>query len=156
MIITRRALEVGTAGLTGAFGAAVAASSLENGIGWSSAGVDAGTFPFITGLLVLGGSLFNLARGWPGNRRRIIDGHDLKQIGGLFLPALAYVAAIPLLGMHVASAVYLLATLTVRRDTSPLRALGLALGAAVLLYVLFDRLFQVPLPRGLLGNALGY
>ena len=37
-MISRRALEVTTALLTGAFGATVAVSSLDNGIGWSSAG----------------------------------------------------------------------------------------------------------------------
>ena len=157
MIITRRGLEVGTAALTGAFGGAVVASSLEHGIGWSSAaGVDAGTFPFITGALILAGSLFNLVAGWLGSRRRVIDGHDLKKIGGLFLPALAYVAVIPLIGMHVASALYLLATLTLQKHMSPLRALALAAATAVSLYVLFDWMFQVTLPRGLLGDALGF
>jgi Tripartite tricarboxylate transporter TctB family len=156
MIITRRGLEVGTAALTGAFGAAVVASSLEHGIGWSSAGVDAGTFPFLTGALILAGSLFNLVAGWLGSRRRVIDGHDLKKIGGLFLPALAYVAVIPLIGMHVASALYLLATLTLQKHMSPLRALALAVVTAISLYVLFDWMFQVTLPRGLLGDALGF
>ena len=48
-MISRRALEVATAVLTGGFGVAVMVQSLDNGIGWSSAGVDAGTFPFLTG-----------------------------------------------------------------------------------------------------------
>lgn len=156
MIITRRGLEVGTAALTGAFGAAVVASSMEHGIGWSSAGVEAGTFSFITGLLILGGSLLNVVLGWLGSRRKIIDGHDLGKIAALFGPALAYVALIPLLGMHVASAVYLFATLAVQKHMTPVRALVLAVVTAVSLYVLFDWLFQVTLPRGLLGNALGF
>jgi hypothetical protein len=44
-MISRRLLEILTASLTGAFGLAVAISSVDNGIGWSSDGVDAGTFP---------------------------------------------------------------------------------------------------------------
>src|SRR6516225_8236085 len=62
-MISRRALELATAVLTGSFGVAVVVSSLDNGIGWSSEGVDAGTFPFLTGLIIVAGSLYNLVRG---------------------------------------------------------------------------------------------
>ena len=56
-MISRRALELATAALTGTFGATVIVSSIDNGIGWSTAGVDAGTFPFLTGMIILVGSL---------------------------------------------------------------------------------------------------
>ena len=63
-MVSRRSLETATALLTGGFGAAVVVSSFGNGIGWSAAGVDAGTFPFIVGLIILSGSVFNLVQGW--------------------------------------------------------------------------------------------
>src|SRR5213076_595815 len=62
-MISRRALELATAILTGGFGVAVVVQSLDNGIGWSSAGVDAGTFPFLTGIIILLGSLYNMGQG---------------------------------------------------------------------------------------------
>ena len=62
-MISRRVLEFATAVLTGSFGVAVVVSSLDNGIGWSSAGVDAGTFPFLTGIIIVLGSLYNVAQG---------------------------------------------------------------------------------------------
>ena len=52
MMVSGRSLEAGTALLTGAFGVAVVVSSLDNGIGWSPAGVDAGTFPFIVASVI--------------------------------------------------------------------------------------------------------
>src|SRR5207302_949010 len=64
LMVSGRNLEAATALLTGAFGAAVVVSSLGNGIGWSVAGVEAGTFPFIVGLIILCGSIFNLVQGW--------------------------------------------------------------------------------------------
>jgi hypothetical protein len=154
-MISRRGLETATAALTGAFGAAVALSSVENGIGWSSAGVDPGTFPFITGLIILGGSLLNLARGARASRAVMLSGSELKKLGGLFVPAAIFVAAIPLLGMHVASAGYVFGTLTVHKRVARLRALTIAAVTAISLYVLFDWMFQVSLPRGALGDALG-
>ena len=59
-MVSGRSLEAATALVTGAFGAAVVVSSVDNGIGWSSAGVESGTFPFIVGLVILSGSAFNL------------------------------------------------------------------------------------------------
>src|SRR5882757_9152704 len=64
MMVSGRSLEAATALTTGAFGAAVVVSSLDNGIGWSAAGVESGTFPFIVGLVIAAGSLFNLVQGW--------------------------------------------------------------------------------------------
>jgi hypothetical protein len=157
-MISRRTLEAATAALTGAFGVAVAVSSLENGIGWSSAGVDSGTFPFMTGLIILGASVYNLWAGglMRGSRARVIGWGDLKKLAALFLPALIFVAAIPLLGMHVASGIYIFAVLVPQHHVSALRALVLAVATAIALYVLFDWMFQVTLPRGLLGAALGF
>ena len=63
-MVSGRGLEAATAFITGAFGAAVVVSSLDNGIGWSAAGVESGTFPFIVGLVILAGSVFNLVQGW--------------------------------------------------------------------------------------------
>ena len=101
-MVSRRSLETATALLTGAFGAAVVISSRDNGIGWSAAGVDAGTFPFIVGLIILGGSVFNLVKGWPRNDYAVLRESELKRLGLLFVPAAIYVGVIPLAGMVVA------------------------------------------------------
>ena len=80
-MVSGRSLEAATALITGAFGAAVVVSSLDNGIGWSAAGVDAGTFPFIVGLIILGGSLFNLVQGWL-QARAVVLGPKRTQAAG--------------------------------------------------------------------------
>jgi Tripartite tricarboxylate transporter TctB family len=155
-MISRRSLETATAVLTGAFGAAVVVSSVENGIGWSSAGVDAGTFPFLTGLIILLGSLFNLVQGWLGSRDAALGWNDLKRVAALFVPAAVYVGMIPLLGMYVASGAYVFGTVSGQARASSVRGLILATVTAVALYLVFERMFQVSLPRGLLGDALGF
>jgi hypothetical protein len=157
-MISRRGLETATAALTGAFGVAVAVSSLDNGIGWSSAGVESGTFPFITGLIVMAASAWNLlyAGLWRGSRHTLVSWEDLKKIAALFLPALAMVAAVPLLGLHVASAIYMFGVLVWQNHIAPARALAGAAVVALSLYAMFDWGFQVTLPRGALGAALGF
>src|SRR5882762_3869081 len=115
MMVSGRSLEAGTALLTGAFGAAVVLSSRDNGIGWSAAGVDAGTFPFIVGLIIFGGSVFNLVKGWPRNDYAVLRPSELKRLGILFAPAAIYVGVIPLTGVYLASAGYVFAALAWQR-----------------------------------------
>lgn len=160
-MISRRALELATAILTGSFGVAVVVQSLDNGIGWSSEGVDAGTFPFLTGIIIVAGSLYNLARGVVpvatlASVPIAITSIELRRLAGLFVPAAIFVGAIPLLGMYLASAGYVFAVLAIPRHQSVARALVMAVATALALYVVFERMFQVSLPHGALAAALGF
>jgi hypothetical protein len=142
--------------LTGAFGAAVVISSIDNGIGWSTAGVDAGTFPFLTGLIVVIASLWNLVRGWVESRAVAVSSSDLRHLIALFAPAVVFVAAIPLLGVYVASGCYMLGTLALLHRFSLSRSVLIAVTTPVALYLVFERMFQVSLPHGVLADALGF
>jgi hypothetical protein len=160
-MISRRALELSTAILTGSFGVAVVVSSLDNGIGWSSAGVDAGTFPFLTGIVIVLGSLYNLVRGaLPAMTLAsvpiAITAAELRRLAGLFVPAAIFVAAIPLLGMYLASALYVFAVLAIPRHQSVPWSLAIAAATALALYAVFERMFQVELPHGALAAAFGF
>ena len=155
-MVSGRSLETGTALITGAFGAAVVISSLDNGIGWSAAGVDAGTFPFIVGLIILSGSIFNLVQGWLQARDVILRPSELKRLAALFVPAVIYVGVIPLIGMYVASALYVFGALTWHKRGALLFAGISAIATALALYLIFELTFQISLPRGALGDALGF
>ena len=154
-MISRRALEIVTALLTGSFGLAVIISSLDNGIGWGSGGVDPGTFPFLTGAIILAGSLYNLARGLRASGLAI-SRTDLRRIVGLFVPAAIFVGAIPFIGMYLASAGYVFGVLAVPKHRSLPVALMIAIVTPLALYIVFERAFQVSLPHGELAAALGY
>jgi Tripartite tricarboxylate transporter TctB family len=156
MIISGRSLEVGTALITGAFGAAVVISSLDNGIGWSAAGVDAGTFPFIVGLIIFGGSLFNLVQGWLHARAIVLGLSELKRLGNLFIPAVVYVAVIPLIGMYLASAIYVFGAIAQHKRGAFVLSGIAAIGTAAALYLIFELTFQISLPRGALGDVIGF
>jgi hypothetical protein len=155
-MISRRALEIATAALTGGFGLAVVISSLDNGIGWSDAGVDAGTFPFLTGLIIVGGSLYNLVHGAFADSGIVVSRSDLNRGAALFLPVAAFVGAIPWLGFYLASGAYMLGVLALPKHLTLVRSLLIAIATPVALYVVFERLFQVTLPHGALVAAIGY
>jgi len=156
MMVSGRSLEAATALITGAFGAAVVVSSLDNGIGWSAAGVEAGTFPFIVGLVILTGSVFNLVQGWLRARDVILRPSELKRLGILFVPAAVYVGVIPLIGMYLASAFYVFGALAWHKRGSLIFSGLAAIGAALALYLIFELTFQISLPRGALGTIIGF
>jgi hypothetical protein len=58
-------------------------------------------FPFIVGLIILGGSIFNLVRGWLQARDVMLRPSELKRLAALFVPAVIYVGVIPLIGTYV-------------------------------------------------------
>ena len=155
-MVSGRNLEAATALITGTFGAAVVVSSLDNGIGWSAAGVEAGTFPFIVGLVILAGSMFNLVQGWLQARAVILGSKELRRLGILFVPAAVFVGIIPLIGMCPASALYVFGALAWQTRGSLLLPAFAAIGAALALYMIFELTFQISLPRGVLGALLGF
>ena len=154
-MVSGRSLEAATALITGALGAAVVVSSLDNGIGWSSAGVESGTFPFIVGLVILSGSVFNLWQGWLHAQAVILGPSELRRLGQLFVPAVVFVGIIPLIGMYVAAALYIFGAIAWNKRGSLLLAAAAAIGAVWALYLIFELTFQISVPRGLLGALLG-
>ena len=154
-MVSGRSLESATALITAAFGAAVAVSRLDNGIGWSAAGVESGTFPFIVGLIILAGSVFNLVQGWLHARAVILGPSELRRLAILFVPAAVFVGIIPLIGMVPASALYVFGALAWNKRGSLLVAALAAIGSALALYLIFEKTFQISLPRGVLGALLG-
>jgi putative tricarboxylic transport membrane protein len=155
-MVSGRALETATALLTGAFGLAVVVSSLDNGIGWGAGGVDAGTFPFIVGLIILGGSIFSLVQGWLQARAVVLRASELKRLAALFIPAAVYVGVIPLIGMYLASAIYVFGALVWHKRGSLVFSAVAAVGTALSLYLIFELTFQISLPRGALGDVFGF
>jgi Tripartite tricarboxylate transporter TctB family len=155
-MVSGRSLEAATALITGAFGAAVVVSSLDNGIGWSTAGVESGTFPLIVGLVILAGSLFNLVQGWLHARPVVLGPSELKRLGILFVPAAVFVGIIPLIGIYPASALYVFGALAWHKRGSLLVPALAAIGAALALYLIFELTFQISLPHGARGTFFGF
>ena len=155
-MINRRTLEITTAALTGAFGLAIMVSSIHAGIGWTPRGVDSGTFPFLAAVLIVGGSAYNMVKAFAFAGPVMLDGQGARKLAGMFVPACLFVAAIPLAGLHVAAAGYIFGMIAFHKKGGLLRAIVFAIVTPVALYATFDWGFQVPLPMGLLGKALGF
>jgi len=74
----------------------------------------------------------------------------------VLVPSIAYVGLIQYLGIYVASAIFIFAFMVVIGRENPFK--GLLVGAIVplALFLMFEKWFLVPLPKGPLEAWLGY
>jgi len=150
--------ELGVALLLAVLAVLVIADSLRVGIGWTEDGPRSGYFPFCVGLALLAASLWTavaqLLR-WSRIEAFARRG-QLRLVLAVAWPMAVYAVLITVLGIYVASAV-LIAWFMVRhgRHRLPLTA-GVALGVPLAFFLVFERWFLVPLPKGPIEALLGF
>jgi hypothetical protein len=121
-------------------------------------GPAAGYFPFRIGVLIVLGSIANLARAfWRGrdNSAVFLTREQAKRVLAFGLPLLAFVVVSWWLGLYVATILYLFGTMVFQGGYRPLFSLAVALGVAVAMRLVFPIWFKVPLLTGPFEAMLG-
>jgi putative tricarboxylic transport membrane protein len=155
---THRSVEIGVAGATAVFAVIVIIGSLQVGIGWGAEGPKAGFFPFYVGLLILISSAINLIRIFaePSDRRLFADWGQLAKVMSVLVPTAIYVALIPWIGIYVASILLIAFFMKwLGRYDWPLVA-AVSLGVPLAVFLIFEKWFLLPLPKGPIEGYLGY
>jgi hypothetical protein len=88
-----------------------------------------------------------------GDKRLIQEG-GLKPILWVLLPSTVMVILISIIGLHFAAFVFLLFYMRVVGKIGWLECALVSILMPIGLYVVFDRLFLIPLPDGMLGNYI--
>ncbi|HEY7904793.1 MAG TPA: tripartite tricarboxylate transporter TctB family protein [Casimicrobiaceae bacterium] len=155
--VSRLAAEVVGAMATLALGVAIAIGAHADGVGWTSGGPEAGTFPFYVGLIVAAASLGNLALAFLRRDRAAVflDAVKARRIAAFGVPLLLFVAASVWLGFYVATILYLAGVMRVQGRYRWWMALSVAIGSAAFFYLVLEVWFKVPLLKGPLEAALG-
>jgi putative tricarboxylic transport membrane protein len=160
-VISNRAAELGVALLTAVIGIGVMAGSYQVGITWSDTGPQSGYFPFYIGLIMLAascGTIFFTLWRWSSSEGVFITRGPLRHVLAVFIPICVYVAAIRLLGMYLASVIFI-AWFMAREGGEQrhgwLKTVLVSSGAVLAVYLIFERWFQVPLYAGPLVEWLG-
>ncbi|WP_194712896.1 tripartite tricarboxylate transporter TctB family protein [Noviherbaspirillum soli] len=154
-------VEAVVAGLVLIAGLVVIFGSRKLGSGWTSDGPGAGYFPFYIGLItaISGlGVLYQALLGKNRNTEIFVDGEQFKRVMSVLVPAAVYVLAIQVIGIYVASAIYIALFMVILGKYSWVRSVILALAVAVLFFCLFEVWFKVPLFKGMYDplSFLGY
>jgi hypothetical protein len=141
-----------------AIGAVVVWEARRLGAGWSSDGPGSGYFPFYIGLILLFGGLGILVqslRARKSDTSSFVDRVQLRRVLLVLGPTVVYVAAIMLLGLYVASALFIAGFMRVLGKYGLLPSAGLGAGVNAVFFMMFEVWFKVPLYKGLL-NPLGF
>jgi putative tricarboxylic transport membrane protein len=113
----------------------------------------ASLFPIVVGVILALASLSTLWEGWRTPSAEQVEfpaGRDLLRLLVLVGALFAYIVALPWLGQIVASSLFLILLMRALSDVGWPRATAYALIISGALYVVFVRLLDVPMPRGLL------
>ena len=157
--------ELGVAAFLMTLALLVITDSLRVGIGWADDGPRSGYFPFYIGLLLLASSGFILASQlWRWRRAdpaapvepAFASRAQLAQVLAVFWPMCVYVALIFPLGIYVASAVLIAYFMLRYGKYRAAITLPVSLGVPLLFFLVFERWFLVPLPKGPLETWLGF
>ncbi|AMO23731.1 tripartite tricarboxylate transporter TctB family protein [Ramlibacter solisilvae] len=142
-------------------GVVVAQGSWKLGSGWTTDGPGAGYFPFYIGLILCiagAGTMYQALFGKKKNTAIFVDSEQLRRVLSMLVPALVYVLAVQLLGLYIASAVYIALFMVVLGKYSPLRGVSVGVLAMALFFLMFEVWFKVPLFKGMFDplRFLGY
>ncbi|MHB8909095.1 MAG: tripartite tricarboxylate transporter TctB family protein [Syntrophales bacterium] len=158
--ISRFAVESAFALFTALFGALIIKGALEFNTGWGDIGPEAGYFPFRVGILIVLASLVNLV--WVFIRRKklaedvFLTREQGRHVVAFAVPVIALVGVTIVLGLYVATALYLLFTVGLVGRHRMWVTIAVAVGTPVILFVLFEYVFLTPLLKGPLEHWLGW
>lgn len=151
-----RAVEIGTAILFLVFAGIVIAGSMSAGIGWGPEGPRAGFFPFYIGVVIMIASVANLVRAFALDRGTLFaDWSQLRQVLAVVVPTTVYVLLVPYLGFYVSSILLIGLFMRWLGHYGWAMVAAVAIGVPVLAFVMFEKWFLVPLPKGPVEDLLG-
>ena len=151
-----RSTEVIVSGIFLALAGVVLVNAIQLGSGWGMSGPESGFFPFWLALILGVASLLNIfqALRTAGGERAFISRTALAGVLKVGLSALAYVMLTEFVGIYVASALFLACFMRWLAGHGWSRCIAVGLGVPAVIFVLFEKWFLIPLPKGVLERFL--
>jgi putative tricarboxylic transport membrane protein len=149
-------------------GAVVIADALRLGVGWGSDGPKSGFFPFWLAVFMVAASLLILLQAVrQRSSRPFVTREQLRPVLAVLLPATGLVVLtggitigetrlLPALGLYVASALYLGFYMRWVGRHAWVTTVVLSIGIPLATFIIFERWFLVPMPKGPLEAWLGF
>jgi putative tricarboxylic transport membrane protein len=157
--VSARTMEMVVAGAFLALACVIMADNWRIGARWGDDGPQAGYFPFRVGAIMFLASLVTLIthlRARASEEGTFVERSQLKQVLQVLIPTIVFVAAITFLGIYVSAAIFI-AVFMAWLGKYPIHKIApVALLVPVVLFLMFEIWFLVPLPKGPLETAFGY
>ena len=152
---SHKVVESGITILIALFGVIVIIGSIQAGIDGGAEGPRAGCFPFYLGVIIVISSAINLRNEIRGGRPGLFaEWSQLRQVMRVVIPTTLYVGTMPYIGLYVGSTALIAWFMRRLGKYNWLTVAAVAIGVPVLTYIVFERWFLVPLPKGPLEEWL--
>lgn len=155
---SHRAVEVGVALVIIGFAVLVIIGSIKAGIDWGAEGPRAGFFPFYIGLFILLASLVNLFTAFMDLPRDQLFAQwgQLLRVVSVIVPTAIFVGLIPWLGIYVSSVLLIALFMKWLGKYRWHIVAAVSIGVPVATFLVFEKWFLVPLPKGPVETMLGF
>jgi hypothetical protein len=153
-----RGPELAVGALLFGLGVMVVMDSLRVGTGWGDDGPRSGYFPFYIGcalLLSSGWIIVSQLMRWARDTEEFAERGQIALVVSVLVPMVVYVGLIFPLGIYVASTL-LIGFFMIKHGKYRIPATAaVALGVPVFFFLVFEKWFLVPLPKGALERLFG-
>jgi len=155
----RKSAEIAVAAFIFLLGAIVIADSVRLGTGWQEIhGPRPGYFPFYIGLILCVAALVNAGRALMvrgADNKTFVEVGQLKLVLAVLVPTALFAGLVTWIGIYVSSILFIGFFMRWLGKYPWWKVVGVGLGTAVVIYLVFEKWFKVPLPKGPLENLLG-
>jgi putative tricarboxylic transport membrane protein len=158
-LVTNRTMEVVVALILVAGGALVIFDSVRIGFGWQEGlGPAAGYFPFYIAVLLIISAAANLVAAVLSRAASgvFVTRRAFGSVLSVLLPTIGFVGLIELIGIYLAAAIFIAFFMTVFGREPFWKSVLVGVGVPLTLFMMFERWFLVPLPKGPLEAMLGF
>jgi putative tricarboxylic transport membrane protein len=152
-----RTADLITAAVLVAGAAVVIFDSLRLGIGWGTDGPNSGFFPFWLGTIMIVACLLIMGQALRRSTDQpFVRPAQLRSVLKVLWPATAAVLLMQVVGLYVASALYMGFYMRWVGRHRWATVVAIAVGVPVATFLIFEQWFLVPMPKGPLETWLGY
>lgn len=133
------------------FGLIVAFDSFRLGARWGTDGPQSGYFPFYIGVIIAVASLITLVTALLNRSAAVeifVEWHALKPVMAVLIPAGFYVLGVQLIGIYIASAIYIAIFMVWLGKYSWIKSALVGIVVNASFYTMFEIWFKVPLFKG--------
>jgi hypothetical protein len=139
----------------------VITDSLRVGNAWGTDGPEPGYFPFYIGCLLFGGAAWIILQtlwAWKQDDGKEVfaEKHEFNLMLLMLVPSAIFTAAIFVLGIYLASLVFVAAFMVWQGKYSYFKSIAVGTIISAVLFSLFEVWFKLPLPKGFIETWLGY
>ena len=153
----KRTLEIIVSLALMVFGLVIMLDSYRLGNGWGTDGPQSGYFPFYIGVLMSAASAINFVVAIrSGGSDSFVSREEIRLVGAMFFPTLVFLFIMQWTGIYLASIIFIAFFMRWQGKFSWLRCTIVSIATTLVIFLMFEIWFKVPLLKGPLEAALGF